>query len=469
MVRAEYPAAALQRVRTQGAGRLRLGHHKQCDGKGNGRRQGDRVVRAEHLAAALKCVLTQGEGWLRLPQDVKGLHQDSGRNQRGRVVRAERPAAAPQGVLTQVASGLRLSQFIQDKAQPTRGGQRVGMVEAEDGPPTAKHLLADGLAARDVAVGPQIVGGVQDQLPAGGRGVDQRAGGEHVRSQLGIAGPAGRIIRVAGGTGGQQRHRSVGDGMLPVERKLMADDRLHQPVHLEAVGVAAGQRVADQRAEGVGEGVGVGGGGAQRLAEQVGVVVDQRQRNGFGREEGGQFQQLHRGRVGAAETVQRQRPGGVNPPGVAHHLAAGEQVGSAGAEPAQIVGGWEVGLLQIGGGLRGGQRQVAELGGELVGQILAHGRNPGPQQGHRLRPGQHVDLQPPAQCSPAGSAGGDQHVAGPAGPVVGDVLRTVGVVEDQQPAVSATQLAHQPLHGGGDRRLRPAGPAGRRARRAGRR
>jgi hypothetical protein len=38
------------------------------------------------------------------------------------------------------------------------------------------------------------------------------------------------------------------------------------PVHLETVGVAAGKRVADQGADGVGEGVGVGGSGAQRLA-----------------------------------------------------------------------------------------------------------------------------------------------------------------------------------------------------------
>ena len=55
-------------------------------------------------------------------------------------------------------------------------------------------------------------------------------------------------------------------------------------------------------------------------------------------------------------------------------------------------------------------------------------------------------------------------MAGPAGPVVGDVLRAVGVVEDQQPAVPATQLGQQPLHGGGDRRsgrqVQPGGEPG---------
>ena len=55
-------------------------------------------------------------------------------------------------------------------------------------------------------------------------------------------------------------------------------------------------------------------------------------------------------------------------------------------------------------------------------------------------------------------------MAGPAGPVVGDVLRAVGVVEDQQPAVPATQLGQQPVHGGGDRRsgrqVQPGGEPG---------
>ena len=206
---------------------------------------------------------------LHLPQHRTGPVQDGGRDQGGRVVRAEHPAAALQRVLAQRAGLPPLGPADQGKAEAARGGQGVGMVGAEDGPPAVKHLFADGPAAAAVAVGVQIVGGVQDQLSAGGRGVDQRASGEHVRSELGIAGPAGRVLRVAGGCGGQQRHRLVGDGLLAVGRKLLADDRLYQPVHLEAVGVAAGQRVADQRAEGVGEGVGVGGGGAQRLVEQV--------------------------------------------------------------------------------------------------------------------------------------------------------------------------------------------------------
>ena len=56
----------------------------------------------------------------------------------------------------------------------------------------------------------------------------------------------------------------------------MADHRLHEPVHLEALGGAASQGVADERADGVGEVIGIGGRGTQRLAEQLGVIADDR-------------------------------------------------------------------------------------------------------------------------------------------------------------------------------------------------
>ena len=93
-------------------------------------------------------------------------------------------------------------------------------------------------------------------------------------------------------------------------------------MQLEAVGVAAGQRVADQRSDGVGQGVGIGGDAAQRLVEQRGVATEQAQWDVFGGEEGGQLQQLDRGGVLAAEPVKRQSSGGVEPPGVANHVAA---------------------------------------------------------------------------------------------------------------------------------------------------
>jgi hypothetical protein len=104
-------------------------------------------------------------------------------------------------------------------------------------------------------------------------------------------------------------------------------------------------------------------------------------------EEGGQLQQLHRGRVLARAAAPATAPRRCRPPGVADHVAAGQQGRPVGAEAAQIVRRRQVGLLQVAGGLRGGQRQIAQLGGELVGQLLVQGRDAGTQQRDRLRPG----------------------------------------------------------------------------------
>ena len=98
---------------------------------------------------------------------------------------------------------------------------------------------------------------------------------------------------------------------------------------------------------------------------------------GSGARKAGQLQQPHRGRVLVAKPLQRHRPGGVDPPGIADHVAAGEQGRPVGAEPAQIVGGRQIRLFQVAGGLCGGQRQIPEFGGELVGQLLAQGRDAG--------------------------------------------------------------------------------------------
>jgi hypothetical protein len=45
------------------------------------------------------------------------------------------------------------------------------------------------------------------------------------------------------------------------------------------------------------------------------------------------------------------------------------------AEAAQVVDRRQVGLLQVAGGLSGGQRQIAEFGGELVGELMVHARD----------------------------------------------------------------------------------------------
>jgi hypothetical protein len=118
------------------------------------------------------------------------------------VVRAEHPAATRQGVLAKGAGRLPLAQLVESEQQGARGGEEIGVVP-------------------------------------------DRGGGEHVRNELGVGGPAGRVLLIAGGSGGRQRHYPLGGGPLPVGGQLVADDGLHEPVDLEGVGVAAGQGVAD--------------------------------------------------------------------------------------------------------------------------------------------------------------------------------------------------------------------------------
>src|SRR5215217_2618299 len=59
VVGAQHPAAALQRVLTQGAGRLRRAQQDQRERQGGRRPQGGGVVGAQHSAAALYGVLAQ--------------------------------------------------------------------------------------------------------------------------------------------------------------------------------------------------------------------------------------------------------------------------------------------------------------------------------------------------------------------------------------------------------------------------
>jgi len=103
-------------------------------------------------------------------------------------------------------------------------------------------------------------------------------------------------------------------------------------------------------------------------------------------------------------------------------------------------------LFQVAGGLSGGQREVAEFGGQLVGRLAGHVRDPGAEQRDGVRTVQHVDLDPSAQRTPPGVPGGDQDMPGAAGPVVGDVRGVFGVVEDQQPPAAGSQFGQYPVH-----------------------
>src|SRR3712207_2749111 len=100
----------------------------------------------------------------------------------------------------------RLLQRKQRKGQTGCRGQSVRIVGAEDRPPAVEQLLADGPGAQAVSLGVQIAGGVQDESPAGGGAVTAWGGREYVRGELGVGGPAGWILRVAGRGGREKRH-----------------------------------------------------------------------------------------------------------------------------------------------------------------------------------------------------------------------------------------------------------------------
>jgi hypothetical protein len=61
----------------------------------------------------------------------------------------------------------------------------------------------------------------------------------------------------------------------------VADDCLHQPVQMEAVGERRAREYPTS-ADGVGECVGVGTGCPQRLVQEVGVLTEQGQRDVVG-------------------------------------------------------------------------------------------------------------------------------------------------------------------------------------------
>ncbi|HYO40849.1 MAG TPA: hypothetical protein VER39_14475 [Nocardioidaceae bacterium] len=176
------------------------------------------MVGTEHPTAALQAVLAQGAGRLGLAHPDQGIGQGGGRPQGDRVVGAEHPAAPLQGVLAQDVGRLDLARLHHVEGEPACGGQGVGVVGAEDLAPTVEQLCADGPAAGAVSSCLQVADGVQDQVPTVGGVVSERGGGEHVRSELGVGGPAGRVLGVAGAGSSQNCHGPLGSCLLPVGR-----------------------------------------------------------------------------------------------------------------------------------------------------------------------------------------------------------------------------------------------------------
>ena len=133
---------------------------------------------------------------------------------------------------------------------------------------------------------------------------------------------------------------------------------------------------------------------------------------------------------------------------VVHDPTSAVQVCAAGGEQLDVVGGGQLGLVQVGGGLFQGQRQVTEQLSKGVGVVVGEPGRPAAQQGDGFGVGKHVEVEHRAEVAETATAGGDQDVAVPAGQDRPDVVDVLGVVEDQQPALSASQLGTDCPHCG---------------------
>jgi hypothetical protein len=68
---------------------------------------------------------------------------------------------------------------------------------------------------------------------------------------------------------------------------------------------------------------------------------------------------------------------------------------------------WHPGLVEVGGGLVQGQRQVTEPPGRLPGVVLGQVRCPAAHQRYRVRPVQGVQVQDSAQGPETAAPGRD--------------------------------------------------------------
>jgi hypothetical protein len=164
----------------------------------------------------------------------------------------------------------------------------------------------------------------------------------------------------------------------------------------------------------------------------------------FGDRLGGQERahigQFGRGRVIAGQLVGGQLGGGGQRARVGHRLGLGQNLPGPGGQQLQVPPGGHTGPGQVSGRLGDGQRQVAQLPGELISVGLRQPADPRSQDRHRFSPGQHVDLDRDGNLGPAALPGGDQHMTTTTRQPADHIARVFGVVEHQQPPIPVPQL-----------------------------
>jgi hypothetical protein len=116
------------------------------------------------------------------------------------------------------------------------------------------------------------------------------------------------------------------------------------------------------------------------------------------------------------------------------------QVAGPDAKQTQVLGGRKAGLVQKGGDLFQGKRQVTELFGERIRVLVGQVRGTAVQQADSAGAVEDVEVEHWPEDTESTATGGDQHVPGSARQHRPKVLDPLGVVKDQQPCLSFSQL-----------------------------
>ncbi len=175
-------------------------------------------------------------------------------------------------------------------------------------------------------------------------------------------------------------------------------------------------------------------------------AVQQAYRQGAGREEGAEPEQVDGFRVRLVEPVQLDRPAGPEGERVVGGDLDRVLVGAAFQEFDVLVDG-HVGVVEPARRLVEQQREVLQRVGQPVGPGEGQPGCPVPYEGERLRPGVDRDLdEGAAPVAPLRVARCHQHMSRAGGHQVLHLVGFVGTVQDQQPAAVRVAVPQRVLH-----------------------
>ncbi len=270
------------------------------------------VVGAEGGQSEVECLLVLGAGALEVPQ--LGQHAAEVVSKGGGVVRAEGGQGEVECLLV-LGAGLEVPQVGEHVAKVGAPGGGGGVVGAEGRQGEVEGVDEQVTGEVELALLLDVGGGAVEQpahvFGSCVGGFRMRCGGQQVRKQALVGRPRLPVRARIGGEGGlEQVDGELGVLLLLVDRLLVSDDGLEQPVQAECVAAGLDQSVPSQRVQGVVAGQGVGGELVKWFGEQVRVLGEQRERQIVRGEVGGQVQQRDRCGGGVGQPVQGKGPGG---------------------------------------------------------------------------------------------------------------------------------------------------------------